>query len=49
MAVVRQIIDSYAGKIKVESEPGVGTDVLITLPYREFLKAGELGYQAGSR
>ena len=29
MAVVRQILDSYAGKIEVQSEPRVGTDVLI--------------------
>jgi len=36
MAVVRQILESYAGKIQVQSEPHVGTDIKITLPYREF-------------
>ena len=34
MAVVRQILESYSGKIEVKSEPQVGTDVTITLPYR---------------
>jgi signal transduction histidine kinase len=36
MAVVRQILEIYAGKIKVQSEPHVGTDIKITLPYRDF-------------
>ena len=49
MAVVRQILDSYAGKIEVQSEPRVGTDVLITLPYREMSQPGEAGTEAGRR
>jgi len=49
MAVVRQILDSYAGKIEVQSEPWVGTDVLITLPYREMPRPGEAGTEAGRR
>lgn len=34
MAVVRQILESYGGKIDIKSEIQVGTDVRITLPYR---------------
>ncbi|MBN1939359.1 MAG: hypothetical protein JW843_07225 [Candidatus Aminicenantes bacterium] len=49
MAVVRQILDSYAGNIAVQSEPHVGTEVLITLPYREFPPSGGEGREAGSR
>jgi signal transduction histidine kinase len=32
MAVVRKIVDDYKGKIKVASEPGKGTEIIITLP-----------------
>jgi Signal transduction histidine kinase len=43
MSVVRQIIESYAGKIQVQSEPNVGTDIKIILPYREFGAKGNSG------
>jgi two-component system sensor histidine kinase ArlS len=32
LSIVRSIIDLHAGKISVESEPGVGTEFKITLP-----------------
>lgn len=35
MAVVRKIVDDYKGKIKVASEPGKGTEIIITLPLRK--------------
>jgi len=41
MAVVRQILEGYGGKIEVKSEIQVGTDVQITLPYRNMPTAGE--------
>jgi signal transduction histidine kinase len=41
LAVVRQILDGYAGRIQVLSEPRVGTDIAITLPYRDLRKMGE--------
>ncbi|MCX6567089.1 MAG: ATP-binding protein [Candidatus Aminicenantes bacterium] len=47
MAVVRQILESYAGKIQVQSEPHVGTDITITLPYREFNMVEKPGAAAG--
>jgi len=47
MAVVRQILDSYGGRIEVQSEPRVGTDVLITLPYRDMPPAADFGTEAG--
>jgi signal transduction histidine kinase len=43
MAVVRQILDSYAGRIAVHSEPQVGTDVRITLPYRDMPSSEQSG------
>jgi two-component system sensor histidine kinase PilS (NtrC family) len=39
LAVVRQIIDRYAGKIDITSEPRVGTEISITLPVRPSAKA----------
>lgn len=33
LAIVKKIVDKYKGKIKVESEEGVGTEFIITLPY----------------
>jgi signal transduction histidine kinase len=41
MAVVRQILEGYGGKIEVKSELQIGTDVRITLPYRNMPAAGE--------
>ena len=41
MSVVRQILESYGGKIEVKSEIQVGTDVRITLPYRNAPAAEE--------
>jgi signal transduction histidine kinase len=32
MAVVRKIVDDYKGKIKVDSEPDKGTEIIISLP-----------------
>ena len=34
MAVVRRIVDDYEGKIEIRSELNKGTEVLITLPFR---------------
>ena len=48
MSVVRQIIESYAGKIHIQSEPHVGTDVKIVLPYRGF-GPGEKSVAAAER
>jgi len=47
MAVVRQILESYSGKIEVKSEPQVGTDVTITLPYRNMQAPLDGGAEAG--
>jgi two-component system sensor histidine kinase HydH len=33
LAVVHKIIESHNGKIRVESQPGIGTTVTILLPY----------------
>lgn len=49
MSVVRQILDAYAGKIDVRSEPRIGTDILITLPYRDLPLPGDAGTEAGRR
>jgi two-component system sensor histidine kinase PilS (NtrC family) len=46
LAVVRQILDGYAGRIQVLSEPRVGTDITIILPYRDLKKMGEGGAEA---
>jgi signal transduction histidine kinase len=46
LAVVRQILDGYAGRIQVLSEPRVGTDITITLPYREIKKTADGGAEA---
>jgi len=46
LAVVRQILDGCAGKIQVQSEPSVGTDIIITLPYRDLKKNGEMKAEA---
>ncbi len=35
MAVVRKIVDDYKGKIRVDSEPDKGTEIIITLPLRK--------------
>lgn len=40
LAVVRQIIDGYAGKIEVFSEPKVGTEVYLNLPLPSASKTG---------
>lgn len=32
LATVRRIVDDYDGRIEIDSEPGRGTDVVITLP-----------------
>jgi len=34
LAVVRQILDGYAGRIEIRSEERVGTEVILTLPVR---------------
>ncbi len=34
LAVVRRIVDDYDGRIEVRSEPGAGTEVIVTLPVR---------------
>jgi signal transduction histidine kinase len=34
LAIARQIVDSYQGKIEVESEPGHGTKFIIKLPLK---------------
>jgi len=47
MSVVRQIIESYSGKIHIQSEPQIGTDIKITLPYRDFPEAENPGAAAG--
>ena len=39
LAVVRQIVDSYAGRIDIASEPRIGTEITITLPNRTAAKA----------
>ena len=39
LAVVRQIVDSYAGRIDLASEPRIGTEITITLPTRPAAKA----------
>jgi len=33
LAVVHKIIESHEGKIRVESQPGIGTTVTMLLPY----------------
>ncbi len=35
MAVVRKIVDDYKGKVRVDSEPDKGTEIIITLPLRK--------------
>jgi signal transduction histidine kinase len=39
LAVVRQIVDSYAGRIDLASELRIGTEITITLPTRPAAKA----------
>ena len=34
MAIVKKIVDGHHGKIQVKSRPGLGTEVMIELPYR---------------
>jgi signal transduction histidine kinase len=34
MSIVRKIVDDYSGRIDVRSEPGQGTEIVITLPQR---------------
>ena len=34
MSISRQIVELHGGKIRVESQPGVGTTVLFSLPLR---------------
>jgi len=34
MAIVKKIVDGHNGKIQVKSRPGLGTEVLIKLPYQ---------------
>jgi len=33
LSIVKRIIESYSGKIKVESEYGSGTSIKVFLPY----------------
>ena len=40
LSVVRRIVDTYKGNIKVDSEPNKGTDITITLPMGERKKLG---------
>ncbi|UCE20852.1 MAG: hypothetical protein JSV46_01060 [Candidatus Aminicenantes bacterium] len=35
MAIVRKIVDDYKGKVRVDSEPDKGTEIIITLPLRK--------------
>jgi two-component system sensor histidine kinase PilS (NtrC family) len=35
MAIVRKIVDDYKGKVRVDSEPDKGTEIVITLPLRK--------------
>ena len=34
MTIVKKIVDGHHGKIQVKSQPGLGTEVMIELPYR---------------
>jgi signal transduction histidine kinase len=34
MAIVKKIVDGHDGKIQVKSQPGLGTEVMIELPYQ---------------
>ncbi|NOR53520.1 MAG: GHKL domain-containing protein [Candidatus Aminicenantes bacterium] len=40
LSVVRRIVDTYKGNIKVDSEPNKGTEITITLPVGEREKLG---------
>jgi signal transduction histidine kinase len=37
MAIVKKIVDGHHGKIQVKSRPGLGTEVMIELPYRSLM------------
>ncbi len=34
LAIVHRIVTEYSGDIQVKSQPGTGTTVAVTLPYR---------------
>jgi signal transduction histidine kinase len=35
MSIAKKIIDGHKGKIRIDSKPGAGTEVIIELPYRK--------------
>jgi len=37
MTIAKKIIDGHHGKIHVKSQPGLGTEVMIELPYRQLM------------
>jgi len=34
MPIVKKVIEGHQGKIRIHSQPGLGTEVIVTLPYR---------------
>jgi signal transduction histidine kinase len=42
LSIVRQIIEQHQGEITLESQPGVGTRVVIELPVREPAEPGSV-------
>ncbi|HID92530.1 MAG TPA: sensor histidine kinase [bacterium (Candidatus Stahlbacteria)] len=48
LPIVKKIIDKHEGKIKVESTPGKGTDVMISLPIKQEGRRGQRGLNKAS-
>ncbi|MFC0215117.1 sensor histidine kinase [Paenibacillus chartarius] len=48
LAIVKRIVDLHDGEVRVESEPGRGTSVIVTLPSRSMSAGGGSGQAFGS-